>query len=196
MSIVYVSRITITGEPDQVSDFAQNHRSFLTHYLSAQLTRAAQEEDAVEFVSIDKGTKVITVDAPHVRGDSLTPHERFLSHPELIKSIFDNIQDAVHSDNSYFLEVATRNWDFAPVINYLSKQYPELLFQHWIDSECDDGYDVYVLRNGIVLEYIHYVLVPDVSRDKPQVQIDWRYHVPHHKDYLDIKVIGIDGKVL
>jgi hypothetical protein len=90
--------------------------------------------------------------------------------------------------------VATRNWDFTPVINYFSQQYPELLFQHWIYAECDYGYDVYILRNAIVLDYIHYNLDPYVRSDDPQVHIEWRYHIPLSETHLDIKVIGIDGK--
>lgn len=91
MSILYVSRIAVTGDTDKIYDFAENYQSLMTHYFCAPRTRSAQEEDAVEFVSFDSNTKAISVDAPQIRGDSLTPQERFLSHPDLVEDVLDNI---------------------------------------------------------------------------------------------------------
>lgn len=194
MSIVYVSRITITCDTDQFSDFAENYQSLMTRFLCAPRTRVALEEDAVEFISFDKNSKAISVDAPHVRGDSFKQYEQFLSDPYLKEYVLDNIYDNTQSDNSYFFIVGTRYWDFFPAINYFSHYFPQLLFQHWIYAECEDGYYIYIMRYGIVLEYLHYLLVPDIPADKPQVQIEWRYHVPHFEDFLNIKVMGINGK--
>lgn len=152
MSVGYFHHITVSGLLEHMTEFIDTHIDMLYSNASSVLACYCAENQIDCFISQDSMTGHLSC-AP-IASDSLYWINGFLS-PDLIRDNFTrSIKVTQTLPAPYAFQCFTTGCDFQPEVRFLSSYYPHLLFEHYMSSDSIDGFYLYVIQQGTILDKI------------------------------------------